>query len=93
MATDLSAESAIFERVLLRDDCALSPEVARYFLSIKFSEDDKNRMHELAAKARSGSLTESEEAEIDGFEHVGHVLAILQSRARMALREKNSPAA
>lgn len=93
MATDLSAESAIFERVLLRDDTPLPAEAARYFLSVGFSEDDKKRMHELAAKARDGSLTASEEAEIDGFEHVGHVLAILQSRARRALQEKNSPAA
>lgn len=93
MATDLSAESAIFERVLLRNDIQLPAEAARYFLSMGFNDDDRKRMRELAAKARSGSLTEAEEAEIDGFEHVGHVLAILQSRARRALREKNSPTA
>lgn len=86
MATDLSAESAIFERVLLPDDIQLSPEAAGYFLSIGFCESDQNRMRELAAKARGGSLTEPEEAEIDGFEHVAHVLAILQSRARRVLR-------
>ena len=90
MATDVSAESAIFERVLLPDGARLPIEAARYFLSIGFGPEDKERMHDLAAKARDGALTEAEETEIDVFERVGHVLAILQSRARQALRAANS---
>jgi hypothetical protein len=43
-------------------------------------------MRDLSEKARQGELTADEQREIDNYERVGHYLAILQSKARMALR-------
>jgi len=40
----------------------------------------------LSQKARAGSLTPAESAELDEFIRVADLLAILQSRARQALK-------
>jgi hypothetical protein len=55
----------------------LSPEVAEYLLSIGFGEGDRERMQQLA-----------EPAEFDSYLHVGNLLAVMQSKARLALRRK-----
>jgi hypothetical protein len=49
-------------------------------------------MAELAAKARAGSLSPTEQEELDVFERVGCVLDILHSRARQALSKKSQRA-
>ena len=49
-------------------------------------DSDQVRTEELAGKARAGSLSPEEEREIENYERVGHYLAILQSKARVALR-------
>lgn len=74
------------------DDAPPPGEAARYFLSIGFSAADKQRLRELSAKARGSAPTAAGEAEIDTFERIGHVLAILQSKARRALCEIDSRA-
>lgn len=87
MATDTHSEPAIFERVVFPGHPKLPVEAARYLLSLGFGPEDKERMRVLSAKAREATLSPIEEQEIDGYERVGHYLAILQSRARVALRE------
>jgi hypothetical protein len=54
-------------------------------LAIGFGPEDTDRMRLLAEKARQGTLTAGEQREIDNYERVGHYLAILQSKARLAL--------
>ena len=66
----------------------LAPEVAEYLLSIAFGEHDRERMMQLAELSESGSLTAEEQAEFDSYLHVGNLLAVMQSRARLALRRK-----
>ena len=43
-------------------------------------------MHELALKAQEGKLTPAEEFDIENFERVGTLLAILKSEARQLLK-------
>jgi hypothetical protein len=43
-------------------------------------------MRELSAKARRGTLTPEEDAEMDNFERVGSILSILKSKARQVLK-------
>jgi len=66
----------------------LSPAVARALLSFGFTEPDHARMDDLSAKARAGSLTADEQAELDTFERLSCVLDIIHSQARQALRKK-----
>ena len=46
-------------------------------------------MHELSAKARAGTLTPEEDAEIDDFERAGSILSTLKSRARQVLKRSS----
>jgi hypothetical protein len=84
-----SSEVAILSRVLEPDKPMLSPTAARELLALDFSPADKDRMHELSAKAREGTLTPAEQAETDNYERVGHLLNILQSKARHSLKGRH----
>lgn len=64
----------------------LTPEGARGLLSLGFSNEQQERMRVLAGKARDGELTSAESREADSFERVSSLLGILQSKARLALR-------
>jgi hypothetical protein len=80
-----NTEAAILARVIQSDEHELSPEVARYLLTMKLPASDEERVNELSAKARSGSLTEAEAQELDSYLHIGSLLGVMQSRARRLL--------
>jgi hypothetical protein len=79
-------ESAIWGRLLGPGNKTLSREAARAILKIDFPQSDKDRMHELAEKAREGKLTREEQDEIDSYGRIGSFLSIMKSKARVALR-------
>jgi hypothetical protein len=81
-----NCEAAIWARLMQGVD--LSPEVADYLLSIGFGDSDRDRMQQLASRSESGTLTDEELAEFDSYLHVGNLLAVMQSKARVALRRK-----
>lgn len=85
MATDATSETAIFERIVVPHQADLSEQAARWLLAVGFSPEDSERMQVLADKAAQGQLSPAEEQEIENYERVGHYLAILQSKARLAL--------
>ena len=77
-----NTEAAILARVIEADEFEITPDVARYLLSMQLPDADRERVDELSAKARSGSLTETEAAELDSYLHIGSLLGVMQSRAR-----------
>jgi hypothetical protein len=81
-----TSEVAILSRVVEPDKPTLSPEAARALLALDFSPADKARMRELSAKAREGTLTPAEQAATNSYERVGHLINILQSKARRSLK-------
>ena len=81
------SEAAIFGRVVANGRHALSPELARYILGLTFDAQDKARMHELAVGNQDGALSPEEKEELHNYIQVGHLLAVLQSRARQALKK------
>jgi hypothetical protein len=83
-----TSEAAIFSRVFTNGKQALTPRLARYLLGLTFSAEDKARMHELAVKNQAGALAAAEQEELHNYIKVGHLLAILQSKARQALKQK-----
>jgi hypothetical protein len=83
-----TSEAAIFGRVWDTGNGALSPELARYILALRFPETDLARMHELAASNREGRLAAAERDELDSYIKVGDLLAILQSKARQRLKKR-----
>jgi hypothetical protein len=66
----------------------LSSEAAEFLLSIDFGESDRQRMLHLAERSETGTLTPKEQAEFDGYLHIGNLLAVMQSKARLALKRK-----
>ena len=67
------------------------PEVARYLLSMRLTQDDEERVNELSAKARVGSLSAAEEQELDSYLHVGFLLGVLRAKARGLLQLEPGP--
>lgn len=49
---------------------------------------DRCRMLHLAERSEAGTLTPEEQTEFDGYLHVGNLLAVIQSKARVALKTK-----
>lgn len=81
-------EFDLFVRVVRPDQPTLSADAARSLLSLAFDEDDVSRMNELSSRARAGGLAPVEQRELDNYERVGHMIGILQSKARISLRQK-----
>jgi hypothetical protein len=86
MSLHATSETAIFERIVLPSQPDFSEEAAQTILAIQLSPEDRKRMQLLADKAKLGALSPDEEEEVENYERVGHYLAILQSKARVALR-------
>jgi len=80
---------SILNRLIRPDRGTLPATAARAFLKIDFDDSDRQRMRDLSQKARDGTLTPDEQAEIDSFELVGHLLALLHSTARQSLKKRN----
>lgn len=81
-----NTEAAILARIIQTDELELTPDAARYLLSMRLPSSDEDRVNELSAKARAGSLTEVESQELDSYLHIGSLLAAMQSRARRLLK-------
>ncbi len=85
-----NTEVAILDRVIKPEANGLAPEVARYILTLTFQPQDHQRMGELAAKAREGSLAPDEQDELDEYRRVADLLALFHSKARQALKASGS---
>lgn len=81
----VKTEAEIWLHILHPED-DLSPRVANAILGLSLRKDDLVRMHELSAKARAGTLTPEENAEMDAFERAGSILSTLKSKARQVLK-------
>src|SRR4051812_32459416 len=83
--TDAS-EVSILNRLLRLMTPTFSPEGARDILALGFAESDKERMRELSAKSRAGTLTAEEDAVAGRYELLGHLLGMMQSKGRQSLK-------
>jgi len=79
---------AILTRLFQPSGRALSRAAARALLRFRFSDGDMERVNALSEKARRGTLSPEESQEMDSYERVSHLLAILQSNARKSLRRR-----
>jgi hypothetical protein len=81
------SEAAILARLIRPEDDNLTPEAAEGLLRIKFEQRDLDRMHELAVKNQDGELTPREREEMENYRHVGFLLDLMHSKARLALKK------
>jgi hypothetical protein len=80
LSASATSEAAILHRVIEPDKPTFSPTSARDILALDFSQDDKERMHELSLKAQEGTLTAEEEEAITNYERVGHLITSYNPR-------------
>ena len=83
-----NSHAAIFGRLIESDQEDLPPELAQYLLRMVFPPQDRERLKELAAKAREGSLDADERDELERYNLAGDVLALWQSKARRSLSRR-----
>jgi hypothetical protein len=79
--------SEILVRVINPSEGGMPVEAARVMLQFKLAPSDRDRVNELAAKARNGSLTPDEEAQLREYERVAALVELLQSKARVSLKQ------
>jgi hypothetical protein len=78
-------EAAIWARLIESQPEELTPEAAKYLLGLGFTENDQARLQELADRSQDGTLSEDEGREFDSYLHIGNLLAVMQSKARLVL--------
>ena len=85
-ATAMAGEEAGILQRLIKPETKLPPAAARAFLKLNFDDQDRERMHALAAKNQADELTPQEEAELRSYLHVGLFLDLLHAKARRSLQ-------
>jgi hypothetical protein len=79
-------ETDILADVIPPDQGDLNADVARSFLSWKFTDRAVARMNELAERNSKGTITVQERQELEKYLRVGSLLNILHAKARLSLK-------
>jgi hypothetical protein len=77
---------AIFNRAIELDDEPFSPDTAKHILRWGFTAADQSRVADLMAKLKDQTISPDEREELEEFNRVNHLLAVLKSKARVAIR-------
>lgn len=85
-------EAAILGRAIDPTNGNWSASVAEGILAIGLSQTDRERMNELAAKARDGHLDAEEEIEIESYRQATRLLELMKAKARASLKRAGPPA-
>ena len=83
---------SIFRRLIDANSGALTPSMAEAILQLQFSQADQERVSVLASKSNDGTLSAEEGQEYDGYIAAADLLALWQSKARLALMQHSSAA-
>ncbi len=84
----VASEVSILARLLGNDPGELPLAMARYILTLGFTDHDKARMHVLAVRNQEQTLNPTEKEELFAYVKAGSILSILKSKARRTLRGK-----
>lgn len=68
----------------------LTPEAAGRLVAWRASEKTQRRLDDLGDKCNEGTLTEAERKEYDAYIRTIDIIAILQAKARIALKRHGS---
>lgn len=81
------ATPSVLDRLLDPVSRCLSFEGARALLEVQADPVAQARIEELAEKCNEGQLTTEERREYEMYVHVGNLIAILQAKARLYLKQ------
>lgn len=82
-------QQTLVDRVLGPLTEGLGIESARKIVGFEIPADVQERVRTLGAKSNSGTLSQQERAEYEGYVSVGNVLALLKSTARLLLQQSS----
>ncbi len=85
-----NSEAAILSRLIVPARGDLSADAAKSILNLKFDDQDRMRMHELVRMRQEGPLSAEDEAELERYRHIGHLLELMQSKARLSLTKSKA---
>ena len=77
----------ILARIIQPGEGGMSADAARSILAFQLPPEDRDRVNQLAVKACDGSLSEDERSLLDEYERVTAMLELMQSKARLSLRQ------
>jgi hypothetical protein len=83
---------SILRRLIDSQGDTLSVAIAEAVLQIRFSDQDQNRLAELASKSTLGQLSPEEAQEYDGYIAAADLLSLWKSKARLSLKHQTSAA-
>jgi len=86
-------EASILSRAIDPDSGGWAPSVAQGILALTLSPPDRERMNELAAKSREGSLGSDEQLEIESYRQACRLLDLMKAKARLSLKQAGETAA
>jgi hypothetical protein len=89
MTAELTAENtelAILGRVLETQNGDLPAAVAQTWLKLRLPDADQARLRELSARAKQTELPWDEQALLENYLHVGRLIDLMQSKARLSLK-------
>jgi hypothetical protein len=79
-------DADILAAVVAPQQPTMSAEAARFFLDLRFTQEQIEHMHALAEKNNMGTLTEGERADMESYARVGSFISLVQSKARLSLK-------
>jgi len=85
-----TSEIAMFGRLIQAENGNFAHHLARYVLTLGFSQADQDRMNNLAVRSQDGSLSAIEREELQNYVRSGHLLALLHSKARKSLKRRRA---
>lgn len=80
--------TSVLDQLLDPVSRCFSPEGARALLEVRADARAQARVEELAEKCNGGQLTAEERREYETYVHVGNLIAILQAKARLFLKQQ-----
>jgi hypothetical protein len=80
--------SGVLDRLLDPVSRCLNPDSARALVELRADPAASARMAELAEKCNEGRLSSTERDEYEAYVHAGNLIAILQAKARLMLKQR-----
>ncbi len=83
-----AAATSVLDQLLDPVSRCFGREGARALLEVRAEAKAQARIAELAEKCNEGQLTAEERREYETYVHVGNLIAILQAKARLFLKQQ-----
>ena len=67
---------------------AMSPAAAQWALNVRLTDEQKERMLELADLSSRGKISDLQQRELESFRDAGNFLTVLHAKARLSLMQE-----